>query len=88
MRIRLIEDWRGSWRLLSTWLAAAWSCVLGWCFADPTVLTTLWMALPEDLRADLPSWARGLILGGIAFSTWYAARVIKQPALRKPGGAP
>lgn len=83
MKVRLIDDVRGSWKLLSTWVAGIWSVIGGYCIYDPSLLLQVWNAIPADLRADLPSWARGLIAGLFAFGTWYAARVVKQP-VRKP----
>lgn len=83
MRGRFIDDLRGSWKLFSTWVAGAWATFLGYCAFDPSVLITIWNTIPADLRGDLPPWLRGVILAAISFGTWYAARVIKQPALRK-----
>lgn len=86
MKVKLIDDVRGSWKLLSVWVAAAWSAFGAWVLSDPTLLITAWLNIPEDLRAMLPPWIRGPVAGLIVFATIYAARVVKQPV--RKGGAP
>ena len=86
MKIRLIDDVRGSWKLLSVVVAGAWSAFGAWIIDDPSILATAWLAIPEDLRAVVPAWMRGPLAGLIVFASIYGARVVKQP-VRKGGGS-
>lgn len=86
MKIRLIDDVRGSWKLLSTWLAAFWSALGAWCAVDPSTLVAVWNLIPDDLKADLPLWLRRLIIFAIAFGSWWVSRVVRQP-VRKGAGS-
>lgn len=87
MKLKFIEDIRGSWKLLSIHVAAVWAAIIGAITADPTLLSTVWNNIPDMLRPELPHWAKGMIFGGMMFITIFGARVIKQP-VRKLGDQP
>ena len=87
MKIKLIDDVRGSLRLLSIHVAAAWATIIGVLIADPSLAIRAWQALPDEIRAVLPPWVRGLLGALTIVSSIWAARVIKQP-VRNPEAKP
>lgn len=63
---QLIDDWRAAWRFLSVQASALNASLLAG-----------WLALPEDLKASIPSWLPvGIALALLATSV--VGRVIKQ----------
>ena len=73
LRDRLIEDWRGSWRLLSVqmgWASGAVSAAI--IAAVPSLVINM---LTMDLKGRI---IVGLLIGaGVAFLPWLA-RILKQ----------
>lgn len=71
-KIALIDDWRRAHRFSSVRLSGAAAIVFG---LGPSLLGA-WAALPDDLKAALPSgWAR--VIATVAFVLVTAARYTK-----------
>jgi hypothetical protein len=85
MKIQLIDDWRGCWRLLSTHVATFWAAVFAFLVASPDALLHAWAFLPPELREALPPWARSAIAFVLFMLSFLAARLTKQP-VRGQGG--
>lgn len=86
MQIKIIEDWRGAHKLLSMWVAAFWAGLLGFVASHPGFAATVWALIPAELRPDVPAWGKWLLLSFVAFSSWAAARLVKQPVRTPKGG--
>src|SRR3546814_4898030 len=82
-RLQLVEDWRGAHKLLSMWIAGLTSSLVGWLADNSDAGLHAWNALPTALRNDVPSWARVALLAVIFFGSFAAARLIRQPVVRK-----
>jgi len=60
MKLKLVEDWRRGWR----WISVN-------CIAVVVAVQGAWMAMPDDLKAGIPSaWVSGvsvamLVLGAV-----------------------
>lgn len=70
--MKLIPNWRRSWRMVSVQMQAIALALLG-----------TWQVLPEDLKATLPPAvvfyvAMGLLIAGIL------GRMVDQPSTREP----
>jgi hypothetical protein len=52
--MRPIPDWRSAWRYYST------QAMIG-----AAALQGAWMAIPDDLRANVPDWTANAITGAI-----------------------
>lgn len=80
--MRLISNWRDSWRMTSVNLPALGLALLVLLEAAPNALASAWLALPPDLKAHIPPdfgrWL-GLILIGLGV----ASRLVIQPALAR-----
>lgn len=71
----LVDDWRSSWRWITTWLNLFGSAAVTWALAQNDVVSTVLPFLPVSLRPDAP-------LLGIAWGMFVqAARTYRQ----KPG---
>lgn len=82
MKFKLIEEVRGSLKLLSVNVAAIWALIVGALAADPMIAVTLWNGIPAEIRELLPPWVRYVVAAGSVFGTIYLARVIKQPVTK------
>lgn len=83
MKLRFIDDVRGSWKLLTVWVGAAWAGLFGWLANDPTALLSAYNSLPDDLKALFPTPVR-IAIGFVGvLGTLWLARTIKQPVRRK-----
>lgn len=69
--MRLIPEWRHSWRFSSNWFHAAQVAVI-----------TAWASVPSDLRASVPTWAM-ITLSGTIFALGLVARAVAQPNVPK-----
>ena len=82
LRVRLIDDWNRAYKYSSVQLAAVGALLAGFVQWFPATATEAWNALPQDLRALLPSWLTStfpvILLGAIVL-----ARVTKKA---KPDG--
>lgn len=82
MKIKLIEDVKDSWKLLSVHVSALWAVIVGVIVADPMLFVSAWNAIPPELREFLPPWVRWLVAASAMFGTIYLARVVKQPVTK------
>lgn len=80
--MRLIEDWEKMWRAASVRVAAVWAALLAALAVNPNLLSGFVASLPEEVQALLPPWVRFLLTFTAVLGSVYAARVIKQPALK------
>ena len=56
LRARIIDDWHRAWKFSSVQIAAAGALIGTLVQAFPGVVTEIWNALPQDMRALLPGW--------------------------------
>ncbi|MES1995566.1 MAG: hypothetical protein V4522_15900 [Pseudomonadota bacterium] len=56
---RLIDDWHRAYTFTSIRLAAIGALIEAFVQAFPGTATEIWNAMPQDLRALLPSWVTG-----------------------------
>lgn len=86
-RDRIVEDWKTWPRRWSVQLNAAGSALLAWLVASPDAAFAAWHALPDDLRAVIPSRMMPLIaLALFALSAF--AQLVKQQKLKPPPTEP
>lgn len=69
--MKLIPEWRHSWRFSSNWFHAAQVAIIA-----------AWASVPGDLRASVPTWAM-IALSGAIFALGLVARVVAQPSVPK-----
>lgn len=75
MKIKVVPDWRESYKWISIW-----------CWGIASALQGTWVALPDDLKAGIsPTWVNviALVLGVAGF----IGRYIDQPPVLKPDTA-
>lgn len=73
--MKLIDQWRQSWRLWSVRVSAAGAAVFGLLIAAPDQALAIWQALPPEAQALVPNAkTTGLIL----LSASAVARVLRQ----------
>ena len=73
--MKLITDWRQSWRLWSVRLSAIGAAIFAFLLAAPDQVQEIWSALPPDLQAMIPNRTTiGLIITGAVL----AARILRQ----------
>lgn len=87
MAIQLEAPLRQTFRWWSVRIAAFWAVLVGAITADPGIIATAWATIPEELRPELPRWAKGALTGVILFGTIWGARVIKQKLPEPTDGA-
>lgn len=73
MKIKLIEEWRSSWRWWSMRLAAIASLAVGYVLAYPDILLSTLNALPPEMRQAFPPF-----VGFALFAIVSLARLVKQ----------
>lgn len=80
--MKLITDWRQSWRLWSVRVSAIGAMLFAFLLAAPDQALAVWQALPADIQALIPNAKEiGLALTIAAI----AARVLRQKE-RRDGG--
>ncbi|MFN3675284.1 MAG: hypothetical protein ACK4TC_04840 [Sphingomonas pseudosanguinis] len=73
--MKLITDWRQSWRLWSVRVSAIGAMLFAFLLAAPDQALAVWQALPADIQALIPNAKEiGLVLTIAAI----AARVLRQ----------
>ena len=73
--MKLITDWRQSWRLWSVRVSAIGAMLFAFLLAAPDQALAVWQALPADVQALIPNAKEiGLVLTIAAL----AARVLRQ----------
>lgn len=77
--MKLIEEWRQSWRLWSVRLSALGAILTGLALAAPDFLQSLWNGLPTDLRALLPVSVTHAVPTALFILT-IVARIVSQNA--------
>jgi len=77
--VKLIEEWRQSWRLWSVRLSALGAILTGLALAAPDFLQSLWNGLPTDLRALLPASVTHAVPTALFILT-IVARIVSQNA--------
>lgn len=75
--MKLIPDWRRSWRLASVRVAAIGAIGATVAAAAPDMLLQVWQALPEEVRAHAPDYLSRWITPAL-FAATLAARILKQ----------
>ncbi|WP_041863548.1 DUF7940 domain-containing protein [Bordetella petrii] len=66
MKLKLVEDWRRGWR----WISVN-------CIAVVVAVQGAWMAMPDDLKAGIPSsWVSGVSVATLVLGA--LGRFIKQ----------
>ncbi|WP_288935487.1 hypothetical protein [uncultured Sphingomonas sp.] len=81
--MKLIEEWRQSWRLWSVRLSALGAILTGLALAAPDFLQSLWNGLPTDLRALLPVSVTHAVPTALFILT-IVARIVSQNAPKSP----
>lgn len=76
--MHLIADVQKSWKLLTIHVAAVWAIVVGAYVADPQILVSIWHQIPDEMRPEIPHWAKGVAFGATLFMTIFGARVVAQ----------
>jgi hypothetical protein len=76
--MELINGWRQAWRLWSVRLSALGALLTGWALLAPDAMLQAWQALPNDLRAMVPTKIADAI-PTILFVATIVARLIPQP---------
>lgn len=80
--MKLITNWRQSWRLWSVRVSALGAMLFAFLLAAPDQALAVWQALPADIQALIPNAKEiGLVLTIAAL----AARVLRQKE-RSDGG--
>ncbi len=79
--MKLITDWRQSWRLYSVRVSAIGAAIFAFLLAAPDQVQDIWNALPPDIQALIPN-AKGIALAITIAAT--IARVLQQKG--KPDG--
>lgn len=75
--MKLIDDWRQSWRLWSV-RASAFGLIASTAIAAaPDALLSVWQSLPDELRVLVPD-ALGRWIPAVLFVASIGARVIRQ----------
>lgn len=69
--MRLIPEWRHSWRFSSNWF-----------HASQVAIIAAWASVPSDLRASVPTWAM-IALSGAIFALGVVARIVAQDSVPK-----
>lgn len=69
--MKLIPEWRHSWRFSSNW-----------CHAAQVALIFGWTQIPDDLRASSPRWAE-VALSATIFGLGVLARAVAQTGVPK-----
>lgn len=80
--MKLISNWRDSWRMTSVNLPALGLALLAVLDAAPDALTTVWLSLPPDLKAYIPP-DFGKWIGFLMIGLGVASRLVIQPALAR-----
>ena len=75
--MKMIENWRHSWRLWSVRVSAAGAIVATAAAAAPDALLSAWQALPTDLQALVPEQLGRWVTPAL-FAGSLAARLLKQ----------
>lgn len=80
--MKLIDNWKESWRFWSMRLAALGTAIATVLVASPEAAYTTWSVLPQEVKEMLPPEWTPLIGIGI-FACSMVARVIKQQKLAR-----
>lgn len=75
--MRLIDDWQRAWRWWSVRLNVAGTTLLAWFLAFPDVAREIWLVIPDELKALLPTRVAYFIPLIILFAA-NVARIVKQ----------
>lgn len=75
--MRLINDWKASWRLWSVRLSALGATLVAFLLAFPDEALAVWNAMPADIQALLPEQT-GRLLSLILFVSTIVARIVRQ----------
>ena len=80
--MKLIPEWKQSWRWFSSWVGAAYAAVMAVILVAPSQLLWLFNALPFQIRNLLPEWLQLILAFGVFFGAFWAARVKAQGVKR------
>ncbi|WP_394065433.1 hypothetical protein [Alcaligenes sp. WGS1538] len=80
--MKLISNWRDSWRMTSVNLPALGLALLAVLDAAPDALTSVWLSLPPDLKTYIPP-DFGKWIGFLMIGLGVASRLVIQPALAR-----
>lgn len=75
--MKLVENWKQSWRWWSIHLAAIGAAITGTIIAAPESILKAWALLPADMQASLKAYHGYIALA--AFCLAIVARLIEQP---------
>lgn len=75
--MKLIPDWRQSWRLWSVRVQAAGATLMTFAAAWPSGAKDIWESIPADIRAMLPQ-RTALVIAAVLFIGGLAARHVQQ----------
>jgi hypothetical protein len=79
--MKLITDWRQSWRLWSVRVSAIGAMLFAFLLAAPDQVLAIWQALPADIQALIPNAKEiGLFLSVAVV----VARVVQQRTAKRP----
>lgn len=82
--MKLIDDWRKSWRFWSVRLGVLGTAITSALVAFPSAALHAWAILPEELKAAVPPQHMPFI-GVAVFGLSIVARLIRQDALHVEG---
>lgn len=82
--MKLIDNWKMSWRMWSVRLSSFGAAVMGLFVYFPEWTLNLFNAMPRDVRDKLPD-NLALIIAMVVFVGTAIARIVKQEKLDKGG---
>ena len=75
--MKLIDNWKQSWRMWSIRLNAVGLAMLAWIQIDPVSVMIVWNMMPIDARRVLPDNFL-MIVGSSLFALSMIARLVRQ----------
>ncbi len=75
--MKLVENWKQSWRWWSIRLAAIGAAITGTLIVAPESILQAWALLPADMRASLEAYRGYIALA--AFGLAIVARLVERP---------
>lgn len=78
-KLQLVPEARQWYRLASVHVISFWTSVIAFIVADPSWLVHAWNQIPDELKSEVPHWARVVIVAATFLASLLAARLIRQP---------